>query len=138
MTDKASEMNEVGGALATLDQSQFMPAMSIELAVERYNTITEFVSRVLRKDVDYGVIPGTEKLTLLKPGAEKLVLDTLIDDVRNEIFNPWDMQAYAHMLEEMLKPWNIRTQEILENPNQPLSFLLDEENKFKVLQSYQK
>jgi hypothetical protein len=72
MTDKASEMNEVGGALATLDQSQFMPAMSIELAVERYNTITEFVSRVLRKDVDYGVIPGTEKLTLLKPGAEKL------------------------------------------------------------------
>jgi hypothetical protein len=49
-----------------------MPAMSIELAVERYNTITEFVSRVLRRDVDYGVIPGTEKLTLLKPGAEKL------------------------------------------------------------------
>jgi hypothetical protein len=54
------------------DRSQFMPAMSIELAVERYNTITEFVSRVLRRDVDYGMIPGTDKLTLLKPGAEKL------------------------------------------------------------------
>jgi hypothetical protein len=72
MTDKASETTDVAGALATLDQSQFMPAMSIELAVERYNTITEFVSRVLRRDVDYGTIPGTEKLTLLKPGAEKL------------------------------------------------------------------
>jgi hypothetical protein len=72
MTDKASETPDVTGALAALDQSQFMPAMSIELAVERYNTITEFVSRVLRKDVDYGVIPGTEKFTLLKPGAEKL------------------------------------------------------------------
>lgn len=72
MTDKASETPDVSGALATLDQSQFMPAMSIELAVERYNTITEFVSRVLRRDVDYGTIPGTEKLTLLKPGAEKL------------------------------------------------------------------
>ena len=72
MTDKASEMPDVTGALATLDQSQFMPAMSIELAVERYNTITEFVSRVLRRDVDYGQIPGTDKLTLLKPGAEKL------------------------------------------------------------------
>ena len=59
-------------ALAPVDRSQFMPAMSIELAVERYNTITEFVSRVLRRDVDYGIIPGTEKLTLLKPGAEKL------------------------------------------------------------------
>lgn len=72
MTDKASDAPDVTGALATLDQSQFMPAMSIELAVERYNTITEFVSRVLRRDVDYGVIPGTEKFTLLKPGAEKL------------------------------------------------------------------
>lgn len=59
-------------ALTPVDRSQFMPAMSIELAVERYNTITEFVSRVLRRDVDYGIIPGTDKLTLLKPGAEKL------------------------------------------------------------------
>src|SRR5687768_12517619 len=49
-----------------------MPAMSIESAVERYNAVTEFVSRVLRKEIDYGVIPGTEKRTLLKPGAEKL------------------------------------------------------------------
>ena len=63
---------EMTSALAPVDRSQFMPAMSIELAVERYNTITEFVSRVLRRDVDYGMIPGTDKLTLLKPGAEKL------------------------------------------------------------------
>src|SRR5215210_7397024 len=61
-----------GAGLAPVERSQFMPAMSIELAVERYGAITEFVSRVLRKDVDYGLIPGTEKLTLLKPGAEKL------------------------------------------------------------------
>src|ERR671939_2145405 len=61
-----------GAGLAPVERSQFMPAMSIELAVERYGAITEFVSRVLRRDVDYGVIPGTEKRTLLKPGAEKL------------------------------------------------------------------
>jgi hypothetical protein len=67
------EIKPLTDALApVLDRSQFMPAMSIELAVERYNTITEFVSRVLRRDVDYGMIPGTDKLTLLKPGAEKL------------------------------------------------------------------
>ena len=65
-------MSDITGALAPVDRSLFMPAMSIELAVERYNTITEFVSRVLRRDVDYGMIPGTDKLTLLKPGAEKL------------------------------------------------------------------
>jgi hypothetical protein len=63
---------EMTSALTPVDRSQFMPAMSIELAVERYNTITEFVSRVLRRDIDYGIIPGTDKLTLLKPGAEKL------------------------------------------------------------------
>lgn len=66
------EITRLTDALAQVDRSQFMPAMSIELAVERYNTITEFVSRVLRRDVDYGMIPGTDKLTLLKPGAEKL------------------------------------------------------------------
>lgn len=67
------EIKPLTDALApVVDRSQFMPAMSIELAVERYNTITEFVSRVLRRDVDYGMIPGTDKLTLLKPGAEKL------------------------------------------------------------------
>ena len=63
---------EGGAALAVVERSQFMPAMSIELAVERYGAVTEFVSRVLRRDIDYGVIPGTEKRTLLKPGAEKL------------------------------------------------------------------
>ena len=68
----SEEFSREPGALAVVERSQFMPALSIELAVERYNAVTEFVSRVLRKDVDYGVIPGTEKRTLLKPGAEKL------------------------------------------------------------------
>ena len=68
----SEEFKEGAGGLLALERSQFMPALSIELAVERYSAVTEFVSRVLRKDVDYGVIPGTEKLTLLKPGAEKL------------------------------------------------------------------
>jgi hypothetical protein len=67
------ELRELAEPVVSLvERSQFMPAMSIELAVERYSAVTEFVSRVLRRDVDYGVIPGTEKRTLLKPGAEKL------------------------------------------------------------------
>ncbi|HEX8070577.1 MAG TPA: hypothetical protein VF546_11540 [Pyrinomonadaceae bacterium] len=72
MSAEFDETTEGAGALAPVEGSPFMPALSIELAVERYNAVTEFVSRVLRRDVDYGVIPGTEKLTLLKPGAEKL------------------------------------------------------------------
>lgn len=65
-------MSEEFEGVTALERAQFMPAMSIESAVERYGAVTEFVSRVLRRDVDYGRIPGTDKLTLLKPGAEKL------------------------------------------------------------------
>ncbi|HWS88596.1 MAG TPA: hypothetical protein VN282_16600 [Pyrinomonadaceae bacterium] len=72
MGEEYREGDETGRALVAVERARFMPAMSIESAVERYNAVTEFVSRVLRKDVDYGVIPGTEKRTLLKPGAEKL------------------------------------------------------------------
>lgn len=77
MSDETREGHDGGGgegaaALAVVERSQFMPAMTIESAVERYNSVREFVSRVLRPEIDFGVIPGTEKLTLLKPGAEKL------------------------------------------------------------------
>ena len=72
MGEEYRDADETGRALVAVERSRFMPAMSIESAVERYNAVTEFVSRVLRSDVDYGVIPGTDKRTLLKPGAEKL------------------------------------------------------------------
>jgi len=49
-----------------------MPVMSIAEAVERYNSLVEFVRTVMKPGQDYGVIPGTDKTTLLKPGAEKL------------------------------------------------------------------
>src|SRR5919205_1098256 len=72
MGEEYRDGEETGRALVAVERARFMPAMSIESAVERYNAVTEFVSRVLRKEIDYGVIPGTEKRTLLKPGAEKL------------------------------------------------------------------
>jgi hypothetical protein len=72
MGEEFKGLDDGGGPLVAVERSRFMPAMSIESAVERYQQVTEFVSRVLRSDVDYGVIPGTEKRTLLKPGAEKL------------------------------------------------------------------
>lgn len=50
-----------------------MPAMSIVDAVDRYNQFNEFVRRVMKSGVDFGVVPGTDKKpTLFKPGAEKL------------------------------------------------------------------
>jgi len=49
-----------------------MPAMTIQEALQRRNELVEFTSKILRENEDYGKIPGTEKNTLLKAGAEKL------------------------------------------------------------------
>ena len=35
--------------------------------------VQSFFRRVMRKDTDFGIIPGTDKPSLLKPGAEKLL-----------------------------------------------------------------
>lgn len=40
-------------------------------AIENFQTV---VQQTLRKDQDFGVIPGTHKPTLLKPGAEKILM----------------------------------------------------------------
>lgn len=49
-----------------------LPALSIQQSVDRRNQMVQFVQAILKKDVDFGAIPGTDKPTLLKPGAEKL------------------------------------------------------------------
>lgn len=50
----------------------YMPALTIAESAGRYNALVEFVKTVMQSGRDYGVIPGTDKPTLLKPGAEKL------------------------------------------------------------------
>ena len=45
---------------------------AIAQTASHYQTMIAFVSAQMKKGVDYGVIPGTKKPTLLKPGAEKL------------------------------------------------------------------
>lgn len=52
-----------------MNELQVMP---IQDAVQRYNAVLEFTKTVMKSGKDYGVIPGTDKPTLLKPGAEKL------------------------------------------------------------------
>lgn len=63
-------------ALTTLpparEKAGFMPVLTIEDAIERRNLMVELTRRVMVKDLDYGTIPGTDKPTLLKAGAEKL------------------------------------------------------------------
>jgi len=48
---------------------------SLEQQIEQRQLLGEFISKVMVPgiDGDFGVIPGTKKKTLLKPGAEKLI-----------------------------------------------------------------
>lgn len=54
------------------EQGWLAPAVSIEMALARYQMMKEFIAGVLVENIDYGKVPGTDKDTLLKPGAEKL------------------------------------------------------------------
>lgn len=54
------------------DIAAFMPAMSIESALARWDAIKAFISKIMAEGEDYGTIPGSKKPSLLKPGAEKL------------------------------------------------------------------
>lgn len=60
-------------ALMVQDNSAVaMPLMSIEQAMVRRQAIIDFTSALMKEGQDFGKIPGTQKNTLLKPGAEKL------------------------------------------------------------------
>ena len=55
------------------NQDVYQPVMTIEAALARRDDIVLFVSKIMKRDQDFGVIPGTStKPVLLKPGAEKL------------------------------------------------------------------
>lgn len=44
-----------------------------EQALQAYESLKEITKKVLQKGVDYDIIPGTPKPSLLKPGAENLL-----------------------------------------------------------------
>lgn len=48
------------------------PTVKASELVDRLNVIKEAAETAMVKDVDYGNVPGTNKPTLFKPGAEKL------------------------------------------------------------------
>jgi hypothetical protein len=99
--------------------------------------IAEFKARIFYAAYIFNVVPDYF-IRPRKPEDEQLILDTLIDDITNEVFNPWEPLAYAHMLEEMLKPWSIREQQILRDPKHPLTFLTDETGAFIPMERFER
>lgn len=65
-------MNDQNSIIVQQTNSFITPVADIATALHRYQAVKEFISGVLREGVDYGKIPGSDKPTLLKPGAEKM------------------------------------------------------------------
>jgi hypothetical protein len=71
--------------IAVVPKLAVTPSVQAEELVARLAVIKEAMETAMVRDVDYGVIPGTKKPTLLKPGAEKLgVLFQLDVQLSNE------------------------------------------------------
>ena len=69
MSEDLARYETAGVALADSDR---LTPVKVEEVKEQIALIQELMSSVMKKDEHYGVIPGTQKPTLLKPGAEKL------------------------------------------------------------------
>ncbi len=72
------------------------PAATVENMVAAYNQMADFVRQVLKENTDFGVIPGTSKPTLLKPGAEKLCRFFGLQPSFDEITAVEDWSGNAH------------------------------------------
>jgi len=59
-------------AIQVSNSNFIAPVVNMAEAKQRYDLFQDFVKTILKKDHDFGEIPGTKKPTLLKAGAEKL------------------------------------------------------------------
>lgn len=74
-TSTALQVVEGGAALpAERPVGLLRPVAAPAAVIQAQNETRTMVSEALQKGRDYGVIPGTDKPTLLKPGAERLTL----------------------------------------------------------------
>lgn len=86
---------------------------SISNSIKAINAFQALVRSQLRDNQDYGIIPGTDKPTLLKPGAEKIAKLMLCADcyeVMSETID-WNRPLFAYTIKCKLK--NIRTGNVI-------------------------
>lgn len=73
---------------------------TVEDALRRQRELQEFVRAMMVEGTDYGVIPGTAKPTLLKPGSEKLCeiygLAITIPEERIQRHEDWEQGIFAY------------------------------------------
>lgn len=75
--ERVMEQESNGTQIMKVEQpTEIMPVFTPQQMVARYNQIKECVQQAMEEGItkDYGVIPGTDKPTLLLPGAQKLAI----------------------------------------------------------------
>lgn len=85
------DFNAGAEALAMLSDEEFNERL--EILKKGRDRIAQIQHDLLEKDVDYGLIPGTPKPTLFKPGAEKLALIYRLAARMEVEFTPGDGQV---------------------------------------------
>lgn len=70
----AVAIHSTGQAMARRDlvAGMLRPVAPVDEVIGAQNEVRNLVARALQEDRDYGKIPGTDKATLLKPGAERI------------------------------------------------------------------
>ncbi|WP_192822954.1 hypothetical protein [Rufibacter sp. LB8] len=117
-----------------LDNAMIKDALRRVWAVLETKTLqpiqaAEFSARVFYAGYLLNVVPDY-LLRSVKPQDTHVVMDTLIDDVTNVIFNAWDSSAYAKLLALSWAKWGISAAQILQDPTEPLSLLFTPEGEF--------
>lgn len=85
----------------------------LDQTFERRKLLKEFISSQMRENIDYGIIPGTNQQSLLKPGAEKLSqlfgLATRIVGRDKEV----DLHQNFAMFTYTIETYHIRTGQVI-------------------------
>jgi hypothetical protein len=88
MEDKPKE-----GQIVTHQEESLYGMVSVEHAAKLMAQLQQFIKSQMKKDIDFGIIPGTKKRSLYKPGAEKLLnlhgLACELTPVREETIVQW-------------------------------------------------
>ena len=74
MTIESRAMGKIieGESMNDITVYEPQPVMTVEEMANRWGTMVSLATSVLKEGIHYGLIPGTQKKTLYKPGAEML------------------------------------------------------------------
>lgn len=72
-----------------------------------------------------------EYTVLQTPSTTYIEAMSLADMSMKPMFDHWQAKTYGQVLENFWKPWDMTLFEIIKDPENPISFLLDESGKFR-------